>query len=400
MYIPRLIALCFFFYAASVFSAEIHCDISSEYADWGGVHVPFELKPSNLTMTVGESIADWQVLYTAYVNIGMQTSKCDSGTNALYYSLISSSPSVGKQGSYDIYSTDVQGIGISITHDGGTSSVPVYPKVESFGTPSLGTPFWAKIIYWKIPGKIPMTSGPITVTGPDAAVLVMSSGNNYATSDPNRVTDDGLAYISSSRILKLTMMFQPGTCNIEGDNVKVDMGAYDGANGYSSWKDASFKILCPNALGYGGMSDTDNRNSQNDKSNFPTSIPTDATITKSTKLNGRITISIVPYTEVTDYNNGILSLDGTGAKGYGIQLAWGDYSTQNATEPAKPVILNSYIDANSLNSAFRSGDTPIEQNAFTGGDNTIKMAARYIRTSGDTAPGPANAVVQVIANYQ
>ncbi|HDZ8011987.1 TPA: hypothetical protein RUS85_002594, partial [Citrobacter amalonaticus] len=65
-----------------------------------------------------------------------------------------------------------------------------------------------------------------------------------------------------------------------------------------------------------------------------------------------------------------------------------------------PVILNSYVDAHSLNAAFSDQSTPINGNGFTGGDNTIKMAARYIRTSGDAAPGPANAVVQVIATYQ
>ncbi|WP_449507636.1 hypothetical protein [Enterobacter ludwigii] len=63
-------------------------------------------------------------------------------------------------------------------------------------------------------------------------------------------------------------------------------------------------------------------------------------------------------------------------------------------------MLNSYVDANSLNSGFGAGDTPIGGNAFSGTDNTIKMAARYIRTTGETAPGPANAVVQVIANYE
>jgi type 1 fimbria pilin len=63
-------------------------------------------------------------------------------------------------------------------------------------------------------------------------------------------------------------------------------------------------------------------------------------------------------------------------------------------------VLNSYVDANSLNSGFSAGDTPIGGNGFNGTDNTIKMAARYVRTTGETAPGPANAVVQVIANYE
>ena len=239
-----------------------------------------------------------------------------------------------------------------------------------------------------------MNVGPLTITGPDAAVVYMYSGHTFTSSDPERITSDGLAYISSSRILTLTMMFQPGTCNVEGDNVKVNMGEYDGAHGHSDWKDASFKLVCPNGMGYNGYA------TSNDGYDFPYDLGPNPGITANNKHNGRVTIGIVPYTEVIDANEGIIALDGTGAQGYGIQLAWGDYSSQNLVEPASPVVLNSYFDANSLNSGFGAGDTPIGGNAFSGTDNTIKMAARYIRTTGETAPGPANAVVQVIANYQ
>ncbi|AUO64343.1 hypothetical protein WM46_06005 [Citrobacter freundii complex sp. CFNIH2] len=191
-----------------------------------------------------------------------------------------------------------------------------------------------------------------------------------------------------------TLIFQPGTCDVAGDNVNVDLGDYDGSNGHSEWKDASFKLICPDAWGYGGSA-----NAQSN-ANYPYQLSPDAKITPNNVLNGQVQISIVPYTETIDANKGIIALDGTGAQGYGIQLAWGDYSTQNVSEPTNPVILNNYIDAHSLNSAFLAGETKIGENAFTGGDNTIKMAARYIRTSGDAAPGPANAVVQVIATYQ
>jgi hypothetical protein len=402
MYFFKLIIFVFCLHATSVFAAAIDCEISDSYADWSGLHIPFEVKPSGLTMTLGDNIADWQILYTAYVNIGMLTSSCSSSTSyggsSIYYTFLSQSTLIGTQGMYHIYNTDIPGIGISVTVDGNSANIQPYPEVVYYGAPNLGTGFWVKIVYWKIPGEIPMANGPITVTGPDAALVLMSAGSNYTASDPSRITSDGLAYISSSRILKLTMMFQPGTCNIEGDNIKVNMGEYNGADGHSDWKDASFKLKCPDGLGYGGIADTE-KNS-NDGYNFPTSIPTDAKITANSIKNGKVKINIVPYTQVIDANKGIISLDGTGAQGYGIQLAWGDYSSQSAVEPKNPVILNSYVDANSLNSGFGAGDTPIGGNAFSGTDNTIKMAARYIRTTGETAPGPANAVVQVIANYQ
>lgn len=370
------------------------------YNEWSSVHTPFELKPSELTMTLGSNIADWKILYTAHANIGVQTVSCSSskpyGGSQIYFTLLSDAAPVNTVNGYAIYSTDVPGIGVSVSASQvSNAAVKSYPSVIHSGSPTLGNSFWADIRFWKIPGAIPMTNGPITVTGPDAALVLMSNGNNYSDPDPERVTSDGgLAYISSSRILKLTMLFQPGTCNIEGDNVNVDMGEYDGSNGHSDWKDASFKLVCPDALGYGGKA------TSNDTYNYPVNIQPNATITPNDTKNGRVQVSIVPYTEVIDANKGIIALDGTGAQGYGIQLAWGDYSNQSSADPVNPVILNSYVDANTLNAGFSGDDTPVGGNGFTGDDNTIKMAARYIRTTGDTAPGPANAIVQVISNYQ
>lgn len=353
-------------------------------------------------MTVGAKIPDWQVIYSAFVNIGMDTTSCSSSNTNRYFTFLTQAQNVGTINGNEIYSTDIPGIGISVSvYEEGNAAVKPYPSVLFGGYSQAGSCFWATVTYWKIPGEIPMNSGSITVTGPDAAYLKMSPGNTFTSSQADKITSDGQAYISSSRILTLTMLFQPGTCNIEGDNVKVNMGEYDGAGGHSAWKDASFKLLCPNGMGYGGGAAGDLKgNPEQDGYHYPYSLPTDSAITANNMKNGRVTISIVPYTEVIDANKGIIALDGTGAQGYGIQLAWGDYSSQNEVEPSNPVVLNSYVAANSLNSGFSADDTPIGGNGFSGTDNTIKMAARYVRTTGDTASGPANAVVQVIANYE
>jgi hypothetical protein len=164
----------------------------------------------------------------------------------------------------------------------------------------------------------------------------------------------------------------------------------------TEWKDASFKLTCADGYGYGGAYNTNQTNPYA----YPYSISPAGSYSANNIKNGRVQINIVPYTGVVDANKGIIALDGTGAQGYGIQLAWGDYSSQTSGEPAKPVMLNTPIDANKLNAGFRAGDTPLGGNGFSGTDNTIKMAARYVRTTGATASGEANAVVQVIANYQ
>ena len=401
MHFFKLMIIFCCFHVFSLFAATVSCSpqtsTTNNYNKWSEIHVPYELKPSKLTMTLGTNVTDWTVIYTAaHINVGMSASNCTASLN-MYYTILNDATLVGTIGEDYIYSTNISGIGISISADVNSASLQNYPSSIYSGGAGLGVGFWATIKYWKIPGMLPMSNGPMTVTGTDVAVIYMYPGYKINSGYSDRVIDNGNAYISSSRILTLTMLFLPGTCNIEGDNVNVNMGDYDGAGGHSEWRDASFKLVCPNGMGYNGASDSDNSSSYNN----PYSIASDTKISANDKANGKVEISIVPLNNgAIDPNRGIIALDGTGAQGYGIQLAWGDYSTQNATEPVHPVILNSYVDAHSLNSAFSGDLTPLGGNGFTGGDNTIKMAARYIRTSGDAAPGPANAVVQVIANYQ
>ncbi|HGG8843365.1 TPA: fimbrial protein [Enterobacter soli] len=315
------------------------------------------------------------------------------------FTILNSPTVAGRQGNDTIYKTNTPGIGVSIFQTvNNLGAIPAYPSVQYYanGT-NHGIGSWVTIKFWKIPGeKIPVTNGAISVVGPEVAILFMPhSGDNITSDDPGRIIGGGDGYIDGSRIIQATLIFQSGTCNIEGDNIRVDMGSYSANNkGTAPWKDASFRLKCPDAYGYGGAADNET------SYKYPYEIGPNSSITANSKKNGRVAISIVPYTEVIDANKGIIALDGTGAQGYGIQLAWGDYSSQNEVEPANPVVLNSYVDANSLNSGFSAGDTPIGGNGFNGTDNTIKMAARYVRTTGETAPGPANAVVQVIANYE
>lgn len=395
----KLIILFFCFHIFSVCAASVDCELSGQQSDWVSIHTDFELKPANVKMTIGANIPDWQIIYEMdNVVIGKVYTTCNSYYNA-QYSILNARNVAGTFGGDTIYETDVPGIGMSITK--GTASLPVYPAAFIYDDyPGQGYTYTiSKIKFWKIPGKtIPLSEGTISVTGPEVGGLIGIASNAAMTtsSGSERILNTQYPhFINSSRVLHATLIFQPGTCNIEGDDIKVEMGSFDDHGlEHSVWKDASFKLICPDAYGYNGSADA-----KNDGDN-PYNLSPDANITANSIKNGRVTISIVPYTDVVDANKGIIALDGTGATGYGIQLAWGDYSSQNSVEPTNPVILNSSIDANSLNSAFLAGDTPIGGNAFTGGDNTIKMAARYIRTTGETAPGPANAIVQVIANYQ
>lgn len=374
------------------------------------MHTNIELKPQNVSITIGSNLSDWQVIYEIdNLVIGRLYTSCDDGDGDGYnyinsqYTLLNARSVAGTYGSDTIYETDVPGVGISIDgysdETGKYSPLKVHPATTwDVNSPSQGRIYQIRVKYWKIPGKnIPLNNGSITITGPEVAALVgVATAYTITSSHIDRIiTGNQYNYINNSRVLHATLIFQPGTCNIEGDDVRVNMGSFDDSGiGHSDWKDASFKLICPDAYGYHGSADSQSN------ANYPYQLSPSAKITANSMKNGRVTISIVPYTEVVDANKGIIALDGTGATGYGIQLAWGDYSSQSSVEPTNPVILNSSIDANSLNSGFGAGDTPIGGNAFNGTDNTIKMAARYVRTTGETAPGPANAIVQVIANYQ
>ena len=378
------------------------------YDKWSEIHVPFELMPGNINITIGRNIPDYSILYTfKQVAVMVEAGSCDKGDAWVDLGMLSTPVLLNTVSGKKIYPTDVQGIGISINDPSHNNwAYEPYPRTEgNIGTVSAGAVMYIEVTFWKIPGTIPFTDGPITVNGPEMGMFFDNWNYTLTTDDPNRIYQisssgssyrTGPAYLSGSRILRATFIFQPGTCNVEGDNVNVNMGDYDGLNEHSAWKDASFKLLCSDGYGYNGVYDTNRTGLYT----TPYNISADGKYTSNSKQNGRVQITISPYTEVIDANKGIIALDGTGAQGYGIQLAWGDYSSQNAADPANPVILNTPIDANKLNSAFLASDTPIGGNAFTGGDNTIKMAARYIRTTGETQPGPANAVVQVIANYQ
>ncbi|HDZ8011985.1 TPA: hypothetical protein RUS85_002592 [Citrobacter amalonaticus] len=403
MSVFRLVIVAFCFHAFSVFAGTIDCEPATSpgahhYDQWSEMHHTYELKVSDVNTTLGTDIDDWALLYTANdVVLSNDTGHCNVSGESDYFAMLSQINPIAHRGSDYIYATNVSGVGISVadSYGGRYNSLQPYPNVIYWGGSSNGTGFHATVKLWKIPGQnIPMDVGAITVQGPEYGLVYKKSGYTFTSSEPDRITSDNAAYINGSRIIVATLIFQPGTCDIEGSDIRVSMGDYDGKNGSSDWKNAEFKLICPIAYGYQGGT------TNNSNYNYPYGVG-DYSVVKNTHNNGQVQISIVPLNNgAIDPNRGIIALDGTGAQGYGIQLAWGDYSTQNASEPVNPVILNSYVDAHSLNAAFSDQSTPINGNGFTGGDNTIKMAARYIRTSGDAAPGPANAVVQVIANYQ
>lgn len=397
--------LCYVTLISSSLAASITCNVSNAYSsDWSAIDTPFELNVTqvnaakNVNITLGTNISDYTVLYTIpRVNISNVSASCSAGTG-LYYTMFSSNygPAVRTTGSETIYPTSVSGIGISIgSNNQSDSPITLYPNVKYWGGAGNGLGFWLSVKIWKIPGTLPTTTGAISFTGPTLGQLLMSSGNTFTSSDASRLWDNNKGWIASSRVLKGTLMFQPTTCDLVMPSRTVNMGTFDGAGGQSAWKDASFKLNCPNAYGYGGSTTSENSYDN------PNNVRPNSTITANTIKNNPIRIQIVPRTTPVDINNGIIALDGSGAQGYGIQLAWGDSNVLGSGAPGNPVILNNWALAHSLNSAYSNTAYTIGASAISSSaDGTIKMAARYVRTTGPTQAGPANAAVEVIASYQ
>jgi type 1 fimbria pilin len=383
------------------YAKDISCTQSND--QWASINTTLELSPPGATITLGSEIPDYTVIYTQdNVTLGQDLAICDKSVylyeTILEQGLLPVSIISGDR----IYPTDIPGIGISIFSTDITTSLPVFPNLAMSGWISAHTGEYITglIKFWKIPGDIPMQSGALSVNGPVVGQVLSNPPYTFVNSDgsTDRIYSDGQYYIASSRKLHATLIFKPGTCEIQGGDVVVKMGDHPGVSGKnSSWKDASFRLICSDAHGYGGVTAMNNAG----QSPFGPGPATSVTSPNS-QQNGRVKLAILPYTAIVDAKRGIIALDGTGATGYGIQLAWGDSLSQAEGEPDKPVHFGASqsIYVSELNSQFRSTSTPIDGNAFTGNDNTIHMAARYVRTDGEVSPGPACASVEVIANYE
>lgn len=297
---------------------------------------------------------------------------------------------------YPIYPTTIKGIGVSFNESfvSSYSSYPRWPEVAWMYNNNGQVDTWVDIRVWKTPEFT--QPGNLDFTGPVfMQVLSPQNAGDTISSCPNNTADgklDDRTCVWLSRTLKGSIDFQSGTCNMVSASRTVTMGKYASNIGKSPWQDASFKLQCPVAYGYNsGVSNSYNQYNADGGS-----------LTPNQTKNNSVKIQVVPYTTVINAPQGVFSLDAGGAEGYGIQLAWGMPGEQTTSDtPTKPVAFGSRILASSLNSNFKNGPYTLGGTALaTGADGTIRMSARYIRTTGTVQPGPANGKVEIIAAYE
>lgn len=235
-----------------------------------------------------------------------------------------------------------------------------------------------KVTLWKIPG-VQNSGNAINISDFQViqAVQLVNPADNFSPTLPNNGPNLlPRSFTTNTIAVSGNLIPATGTC-LFSDKI-VQMGTHDnytdGAT--SQWKDASFTVACPEAWGY-------NRTGTLNGSNVVTAR------TQTSILNQNLNISVLPRTAVVDNTKGIIAFS-NGAVGFGLQLAWGTVASQSTgtAPPLNPVIFNS--PTSKATAAFGRG---------TKNNIKIDMAARYIRTSPTARGGPANAAVEIVANY-
>ena len=332
-------------------------------------------------------------------NLGQNTVNMNGRSGIYYLSMqdseaIAEEVCIGFNPNYKIYKTTVDGIGVSF-NDADSASASLGQPIGKW--PQLTTKFtrsgsaiaigaWVDIRLWKYSSAADhLPYGIVEITTPKILQMVGAVAGDTLNSCSSILATAGATRVclTEQRTPKYTTSIYASTCEMIGGSKTVQMGEHPFPSaspaGYSSaWVDASFQLRCPKAWGY---------------NQDPTNLAT-------LSLNNTVKITINALNGVENGSQGIIKLDGTGALGVGIQLAWGDYSSQAAT-PANPVKLSVPTDATTLSSSFIAGPYAQGSNVITGnGMATIKMAARYIRTTGNLQAGLAKSRVEVLANYQ
>lgn len=354
------------------------------------------------TITLGNSAADCTMIgYAPSTNLAQLGVDTNGRTGYWYISVVGGQEvCTGRYADYKIYKTSVDGIGISYNNsDSGSDSgaqlkpIPAWPgklkKMAKNGT-NVSTGTHVTVRLWRYSSAAnSLPYGLTTIKGHMILHVVGPQTGDTLGLCINTVTQSNTCYVNQINTVQITQRFYSSTCNFVNGSKIVQMGKHQvlpsSTQGVATpWVDASFKIHCPNASGY--FTDTTNPS--------PSTIPA--------TLNKTVTITVHALNGYEDINNGIIKVDPLedhrGAKGIGIQLAWGDHSSIGPT-PLKPVKFDVPIAGNTISSNIQSGPYP-EGSKSISGDGTIKMAARYIRTGVPLVGGAAKAKIEVMANYQ
>ena len=199
--------LVLFLNVASVSATVIHCESQpraiTRYHAWPEIYKATEVNVDNIRMSLPLPLSEWAVIYTAENHvIDLDVGVCDIDGLSPRFTLLTATPAIAHQGNDYIYATNVPGIGISAAESfrARYHSLQPYPLTDRWDEATPYTHLYATIKYWKIPGQnIPSDAGALTVIGPEVGMVYEKSGYSFTSSETNRITREGRAYINYRR---------------------------------------------------------------------------------------------------------------------------------------------------------------------------------------------------------
>lgn len=280
----------------------------------------------------------------------------------------------------NIYPTGVRGIGVSFQDATETyyvagrslSTSPLF--TGSSPLPAINVSMFnatplVRVRLWRTAESLDISalnSGQLTNNFPRVVNEINTDPSGEYEMDP-----PGMHVMTVTNFNGSSLKMIPGTCELP--NTTVPMGEHDGGEmptvgNASAWVDVpDLKLInCPVAYGYGAQGTGDNTTQNN------------------------VSVTVSPRTDIVNGIAGTFTVNegADAANGYGIQLAWGKSSELTDT-PSTLVEFNKPY----LLKEFPLGDA-------TSSTIPIALSARYIRTSNMAKSGLANAVIDVLVNYQ
>ncbi|WP_336222355.1 fimbrial protein [Citrobacter amalonaticus] len=342
----------------------------------------FSLTPANIT--AGADLPNGTVLYRG--DIGWQAAAdtiwigCDAPTTILQNLYVDSAPHGlsawgGSPFGGTTYETGIPGIGIAIWFSdptkGATTSTPDLQATVSITPPTIkGFPTPLKFSLIKT-GNIQ----PGTLNGADLPSVIMKAESNGVSGLPLTLLRGNFSGI-------INIVSQ--TC--QTPDVTVPMGTYEitkyfrGVGSSTPWVDASIQLVnCPRFYGYHSDSSLVNYDPMSGMGTFTSTTP------------NLLKVSLQPATNIADQANGVLEVNANGssgspATGVGIQLG---YTPDNINaSPTAPTTI------------WKSGDIWSVTPPNNGTANfRIPLAARYYQYDKAVTPGPANAQITFVIDY-
>jgi major type 1 subunit fimbrin (pilin) len=338
-------------------TAQAACEFRSDSPVQQAINATMPLLVGNIT--VGPDMANGTVLYRQTYRFPSQASVvCSDKVYEKRFDYLSTPRPLanwsGTPYSGKVYETGVPGIGAVFWYSGNG-----FPYVHT-STECADRDICLYALTWDISLIKIGDVAPGVVTGANLPCMSLTLGNQSSPVAAMTACMSGAMNVIS------------GTCTTPDINVDMKeyrVSAFTGVGSTTQWEDATIRLNnCP--AFYGTVNDGTNNNWGGDGQSHV-----------GNATANRVGAAIVPNTATLDQANGIFSLRNTenSASGVGIQLAWGNSSSQTLVQ--------------------LSQEARYVMSLGSSGNFVLPLVARYIQTEDSVTAGEANSAVTFTINY-